>query len=313
MARRWCRGAELLGGDRPGGRRRVLQPAEPVERIERRQSALPGRGPRPGSSPPCAAASRRTGRTARDFDHSALAVVCTSTTQPSPRFSAVTSGVPSARRAQVLLARSRSGSARTCRDHRDIGRDGEPGETGSRRRTARAWPAFPRTARRRGCARRGAGAPAAGGRSARRAAARRRATAGPPASTHFLMASSSPANPARHRHRPAHRDFPLQQVAGAAAPHFGERAECALEIVTLAEQRLSGGIGGRPRCRPAAAASARRPARPRRPKSLALDLDAGDAVAQLGRERQAHHGAGVAGRDRRRFAGQKCANPRRLL
>ena len=27
------------------------------------------------------------------FDHSALAVVCTSTTQPSPRFSAVTSGV----------------------------------------------------------------------------------------------------------------------------------------------------------------------------------------------------------------------------
>ncbi len=49
------------------------------------------------------------------FDQSVLAVVWTSTSQPSPRRSAVTSGVPSTRCAQVFSGRSRVGSARTWR------------------------------------------------------------------------------------------------------------------------------------------------------------------------------------------------------
>ena len=49
------------------------------------------------------------------FDHAALAVVWTSTSHPLPLFSAVTRGVPSSSRAQVLAARSRDGRARTWR------------------------------------------------------------------------------------------------------------------------------------------------------------------------------------------------------
>ena len=49
------------------------------------------------------------------FDQSGLAVVCTSTIQPFSRCAAVTSGVPSVRRAQVLVPRSGAGSASTWR------------------------------------------------------------------------------------------------------------------------------------------------------------------------------------------------------
>ena len=49
------------------------------------------------------------------FDQSLLADVWTSTTRPLPRRAAVTSGVPSVSRAQVLSPRSSDGSARTWR------------------------------------------------------------------------------------------------------------------------------------------------------------------------------------------------------
>ena len=49
------------------------------------------------------------------FDQVASAVTWNSTIMPAPRWSAVTSGVPSARLAQVLSARSTDGSARIWR------------------------------------------------------------------------------------------------------------------------------------------------------------------------------------------------------
>ena len=72
------------------------------------------------ATPWLVAAIRRSISTKRPesarLDQSALAVVWTSTIQPRPCFSAVTSGVPSTSRAQVLAARSISGSASTWRD-----------------------------------------------------------------------------------------------------------------------------------------------------------------------------------------------------
>ena len=164
MARRGQRRGEVLAGNRPHSRRRALQPAEPVERLDRRQAASLA-----PATPWLIATMRRSIWTkspeSARFDHSALAVVCTSTSQPWPRFSAVTSGVPSASRAQVLPARSSVGLGQHLARHGDVGGDRRARRTGCPARTARAAPASPTTARRRSCARRGAVGPAADGRS----------------------------------------------------------------------------------------------------------------------------------------------------
>ena len=97
------------------------------------------------------------------------AVVWTSTSQPLPRFSAVTSGVPSVSRAQVLPARSSVGSASTWRETVTSSGMARPakGLSASKRRELRRL--SPRTARRPACGRRGAASPAADRRpSARR-------------------------------------------------------------------------------------------------------------------------------------------------
>ena len=77
-------------------------------------------------------------------------------------------------------------------------------------------------------------------------------------------------------------DFAPQQIAGAAAPHFGKGPQRAFEIIVLAEQRLPGGV--RRRC------NTDRPPPPAlvdkqygAGRILAFNLDAGHPVAQLRR------------------------------
>ena len=74
------------------------------------------------------------------FDQSVLAVTWNKTTQPSPRFSAVTSGVPSLRRAQVfMVGPMRAGSVRTCRVMSTSGGTGRPANRLSASNGASGW------------------------------------------------------------------------------------------------------------------------------------------------------------------------------
>ena len=105
-----------------GGRR--AENAEAVEDAIGRRAAprRPSWPPRPPPRAPAPARStiRRSMSTNRPesgrFDQVVSAVTWNSTIRPLPRRSAVTSGVPSASRAQVLAARPGSGSASTWRD-----------------------------------------------------------------------------------------------------------------------------------------------------------------------------------------------------
>src|SRR5665213_2220493 len=207
------------------------------------------------ATPSLSATIRRSISTKRPdsarFDHSALAVVWTSTIQPWPCFSAVTSGVPSASRAQVLPARSMSGSASTCRD--TVTSAGIATPAHRQQMVALFGEMRPGEAQQH---------PAGLDPFAHGFLFRRRIRAGIRIDQHGELA--------------------LQQFVGRTAADFGERIERALEVIGLAEQRLGAGA--------AAGGDADRTAAPAlvdeqcaAGRWLALDVDAGDPVAQLAR------------------------------
>ena len=113
-----------------GGGRRRGKLAEPVQRLgrrERRPSACS-----PAATPTESATSRRSISTNRPdsgrFDQSALAVTWNSTIRPAPRAAWVTSGVPSASRAQVASVRSRARLGQHLAGHPHLVRHGQAGE-----------------------------------------------------------------------------------------------------------------------------------------------------------------------------------------
>ena len=157
--------------------------------------SIGGSGPAPSSpaTPPESATSRRSICTKRpesgSSDHSALAVTWNSTTRPWPRASPVTSGVPSASRAQMRGASCAEGSASTWRvTVTSFGTarpaKGEPSGKGARRCGCSQDSAPPswRSARSRTGS-------SGSGFSARRGPAKR--SSSPPASTKRVTAASS--------------------------------------------------------------------------------------------------------------------------
>ncbi len=162
-----CRRSRADGAPRRASRRRP--PAAIVSAEARRAGSRPNpssvsTGGRALSEVPetpwLSATMRRSMLTNRPemarFDHSGSAEVWTRMSQPLPRFAAVTSGVPSVSRAQVLPARSSVGSASTWRDTVTSAGMSSPAKGLAADQTAPAAPASPTTARRRACARRAA-------------------------------------------------------------------------------------------------------------------------------------------------------------
>ncbi len=152
-----------------------------------------GASPSPPATPPESATSRRIICTKRPESgrslHSAVAVMWNSTTRPWPRFSKVTSGVPSASRAHTRSARRGEGSASTCRSTVTSGGTARP---------AKGEP-WPKGARRCGCSHeseppscrsaRSRTGSSESGRSARRGPAKRMSV--PPPSTNRVSACCS--------------------------------------------------------------------------------------------------------------------------
>ena len=109
--------ARSRGRQRGRRRRRRAELAEPVQRLGRRQRRAVASSP--AATPADSATSRRSMSTNRPdsgrSDQSALAVTWNSTIRPAPRGAWVTSGVPSASRAQVASLSCAPGSASTWR------------------------------------------------------------------------------------------------------------------------------------------------------------------------------------------------------
>ena len=116
------------GGRRRGPARRT-RPTSPPGSAARH----PGRQTRRRTTPPAAAACPGTAPDNGRLDQSAFAVTWNSTTRPAPREASVTSGVPSASRAQVWSASVAVGSASTCRLTVTSAGTGQAGERGQRR------------------------------------------------------------------------------------------------------------------------------------------------------------------------------------
>ena len=116
-----------VAGDGEGGRRRRHQPAGAVQQFDRGRARRCRRRP---VTPPLSATSRRSMSTNRPdsgrFDQSGLAVAVTSTIQPSPRFCEVTSGVPSASRAQLRSGQIERRLGQDLPVDLDVGRDRQP-------------------------------------------------------------------------------------------------------------------------------------------------------------------------------------------
>ena len=255
------RGAAMAGG--------VVQPAEAVERLERRQRLLAGASP---ATPSLSATSRRSISTNRPeiarFDQSALAVVWTSTIQPLPRCSGGDERRAVGEPRPGLVGEVESGSASTWRDTVTSAGMASPAN----------GPVLGNGASRSGCSQDRAppivrppprsrtgnsGSPCC----ARHGPAKRSST--PPSRPMRSGASLCGCVRRRHRRARSTASFALQERIDAAAAHLGERGERALEVVGVAEQRLRAPRLGRSRrrCRPAGGASARRAARRRRPNS----------------------------------------------
>ena len=172
-------------------------------------------------------------------DHSGFAVVWISTSQPSSRLSAVTSGVPSDSRAQVRDDRSRLGSASTWRVTRTSSGMRQAGERAvgiEGRQGHRLRPGH-------GAAE---GAPAAALRSgtgtrssdafghARAGEAHHHAAALHPLLERRAVGLGQAADIGQDHHR----DLALEDVLDVAVADLAERRQRALQIVGVAQQRL---------------------------------------------------------------------------
>ena len=221
------------------------------------------------------------------FDQVVSAVTWKRTISPLPRRAAVTSGVPSASRAQVFSASPGSGSASTCLETVDFVRRSEseegaarlergdmlrrlPGERAAERATAAPQRPSASGRRRR---RQAAFRQSATARRRDRETARSRRASGPGATLMSASASTEGFSASSDRIGSVGRIMPFADV--------GERLQRALEVVARREQRLRhiGARAGSNGDAPPARALVDQPSRASR--SFAGDDDAGDVVAQF--------------------------------
>ena len=206
------------------------------------------------------------------LDQSALAVTWNSTTRPDPRGASVTSGVPSASRAQVWVASCAEGSASTWRLTRDLVRHGQAGEGrggGERRQLGRLAPGQ-RAAQltvlgeqpfgQQGSA---TGWPNSSVVSALRGPAKR--SSRPPSSTQRCNSATSDGVTGRSA-RTIDGDLALQQGVQVAVAQLGERFERLVQVVERADQRrVRAGLRGHA-ARPGGGAGLRPAGACRRPR-----------------------------------------------
>ena len=242
-----------------GGRGRRAQSAESVERAIRRARrlglALPAAASLSAGAAPARATMRRSMSTNRPesgrFDQVVSAVTWNSTISPLPRGAAVTSGVPSASRAQVLPARPGSGSASTWRETVTSSGAARPKNGLSLSKGAMCFgvshdsaPPSVRPPRRS----------TVGVRSSSPAASRvpAKRTSTPPNSTNcdqlVVRRARRHAHVGEHQHRRLLGEQRQDRIARSVAPSrdLGERRERAPDVIDRRQQRL-GDVGARPR------------------------------------------------------------------